>query len=148
MNFAAGRTRTSNLTEAPAVHIRVRSAEVWMVECVESLGPIFEPHSLPELRQRKFLEHGKVRNVDSGGSQVGKRPRSGPQRNGECQADSAAGSRRWEGSVRSPGPIQAADRWRIARWQWFSTLQSARLTRGSSCVRGTDLGQSGCPKRS
>src|SRR5690242_13056001 len=71
LNFAGGGACSKSLAEGPVVNVRVRRAEMWVVQSVKRLGSIFEPHPLPDLTQRKFLEDRKVCNIDPGRPQVG-----------------------------------------------------------------------------
>src|SRR2546425_5915077 len=77
LDLAPGSTRSKDLAEASIVHVRVRRAKMWVVQGVKRLGPILEPHSLPDLTQREFLEERKICNIDPGRPQVGQHSRRG-----------------------------------------------------------------------
>src|SRR5882672_5658255 len=79
LNLAGGGTCSKNLAEGPIVDVRVRRTEMWVVQSVERLRPIFEPHSIADLTQRKFLEERKICNIDPGRPQVGQHSGCGSQ---------------------------------------------------------------------
>src|SRR5262245_10898164 len=82
LNLSGGGTCSKSLAEGPVVNVRVRRAEMWVVQGVKRLGPIFEPHPLPDLTQRKFLEDRKVCNIDPGRPQVWQHSGCGSQNKG------------------------------------------------------------------
>jgi hypothetical protein len=68
LEFAWWSSQVENLAEAWAVHSGVWYAEMGVVKGVESLQPVFQPHPFTELAQWKFLEKGKIGDIDSGSS--------------------------------------------------------------------------------